>query len=88
MPFPTTYYTNILGTVMCSRSSNLTSGTAFLKMGILIILKKKYCVHITINYNISKYPAGTEMGLGFVKQVTVKSHITCTDEATASNMFF
>jgi hypothetical protein len=27
------------------------------------------------------------MGLGFVKQFTVKSHFTCIDEATSSNMF-
>jgi hypothetical protein len=27
------------------------------------------------------------MGLGFVKQFTVKSHFTCIDKATSSNMF-
>jgi hypothetical protein len=27
------------------------------------------------------------MGLGFVKNFTVKSHFTCIDEATSNNMF-
>jgi hypothetical protein len=27
------------------------------------------------------------MGLGFVKQFTVKGHFTCINEATSSNMF-
>jgi hypothetical protein len=44
-------------------------------------------VHATIILNICKYQVGTAMGLGFVKQFTVKSHFNFIDKATSSNMF-
>jgi hypothetical protein len=37
--------------------------------------------------NICKYQVGPAMGLGFAKHFTVKSHFTCVDGATESNMF-
>jgi hypothetical protein len=59
----------------------------------LVFLKLRYfyffkidCVHVTVIWNICKYQVRTAMGLGFLMQFTVKSHFTCIDEATSSNM--
>jgi hypothetical protein len=49
MPSPMSYYTSILSTAMCSKSSNLTFDLVFLKIQYLIFLKnKRHCIHVTI----------------------------------------
>jgi hypothetical protein len=84
MPFLMTCYTNIFSTVMFSRSSNLTFtfDLVFLRMRYFNVFN----MLCTCNYYL-KYQVGTAVGLGFVKHFTVKSHFTCIDEVTSSNMF-
>jgi hypothetical protein len=48
--------------------------------------EKKCSVHVTVIYNIWIDQVGTAMCLGFMTHITVKSHFTCIDEATSSNM--
>jgi hypothetical protein len=85
MPFPMTYYTNIYSTVMFSSSSNLAFDLVFLKMWYLDILS----ILCACNYYLKllQISSWTAMGLGFVKHFIVKSHFTCSDEATSSSMF-
>jgi hypothetical protein len=81
LPLSVTYYTNIFSKAVNSRSSNLTFDLVFLKM--------RYFNFFSLNilracnyYCICKYKVGTALGLGFVKQFTVKCHFICIDEAT------
>jgi hypothetical protein len=83
---PMTCYANIFSTVTFSSSSNLTFDL-FLKMRYFNFSEKIFCAHVTIIQNICRYQVGTAVELGFVKNFTVKSHFTCIDEATLSNMF-
>lgn len=61
----------------------------FSKCGLLIIFNNNTRMLCAYNYslNICKYQVGPAMGLGFAKHFTVKSHFTCVDGATESNMF-
>jgi hypothetical protein len=59
-----TYDTNIYTKCIFRRSSNLALYSS--KCGILICLKKLYCMHVSVIQNIWKHQVRPTMGLDFV----------------------
>jgi hypothetical protein len=84
-----TYYTNILSTVMYPKSSDLTFDLVFLKIRYFILFF--FNILCTCNYflkhlHVLSWDCNWFEACEVVKQFTVKSHFTCIDEATSSNM--